>query len=156
MKQQRVEVRPLQGAGGLGQIVEGSQQLHRSIQPAQQRGSLQPGPQGGANHRQPPGSNGWCVLPVEVRVALGGRQRLCMRGGHALELRHIQRRQRADGMTQVCQMFDQRQALNVLACVQALTAWRQLRVGQPVAPLPHAQGRHRHLQHARHGAAAVK
>ena len=56
----------------------------------------------------------------------------------------------------VRELLDERQPPNIVGRIEALTARRERGPCQSGAPLPDAQGRDRHAEHARHGTAAVK
>ncbi len=110
--QHSVQHGALQARGGLDDVVKRPQHLHRPTQTPQQRRPLQPLAQGGTDDGDPPGRAG------RGRPGQPGQRRrtaeLRVGGGHLLQLRHVQRREAADGVPQIHQLLDQRQAPDVV------------------------------------------
>ncbi len=150
VQQQGIDFFPLQGHGRLFDGLERAQQLQRTPQTLQQAGFVQALRQGGADHGQPP-------LTLHCfRWRRAGGVQLGVSGGDLLQLVHVQPGQAADGMAQFGQLPDQRQATYIGFRIQALSAGRELALGQRIAALPHPQRGHRHAQHARHRASTAQ
>ena len=78
-----------------------------------------------------------------------------MRCSDAQQLLQVQRREAANGMPQVGQLFEYGQTLYVGSGVEALPARCQRCFADLVAALPHPERGHRHMQHVGYNATAV-